>query len=285
MINRMYASVALFTIFFSEVSYANVTIQSPTGGNITFSLKKKGEHYDDNSWGKIFFSNHSYSADLSRDDRTYIEDGSSKVSPSGKYLIVNSVSGGIVEFGDGSSKYADRAYCSVVDMSNGCIVSDWDGEACGYTWTGGKDVLADSESAGADVFDFNSMRPSINKMNNTLSSLDIRRASNMLRCDAPSKENIDKYQQLANENEKAKKIVINAISDYLHSIENGASINSKAYLFTNPDSNTQTKAYLVPGDKIKIIQYSPDNKWINIGYINSKGMPLVAWVKADSVIK
>lgn len=40
MINRMYASVVLFTIFFSEVSYANVTIQSPTGGNITFSQKK-----------------------------------------------------------------------------------------------------------------------------------------------------------------------------------------------------------------------------------------------------
>ncbi|ELN2579088.1 hypothetical protein RY966_004906 [Enterobacter kobei] len=264
---------------------ADIVIRSPTGGNITFSQKKNGEHYDDNSWGKIIFSNHSYSADLSRDDRTYIEDGSSKVSPSGKYLIVNSVSGGTVEFGDGTSKYVDRAYCSVVDMSNGCIVSDWDGEACGYTWTGGGDVLANSEDAGADVFDFNSMRPSINKMENKLSSLDTRRASNMLRCDAPSKENIDKYQQLAKEDEKTKKIVINAISDYLQSIENEASISSKAYLFTAPDSNTQTKAYLVPGDKIKIIQYSSDNKWVKIGYINSKGSPLVAWVKADSVIK
>ncbi|QLC83807.1 hypothetical protein ED5_3167 [Enterobacter roggenkampii] len=129
------------------------------------------------------------------------------------------------------------------------------------------------------------MRPSINKMKNKLSSLDIRRASNMLRCDAPSKENIDKYQQLAKEDEKTKKIVINAISDYLQSIENEASINSKTYLFTAPDSNAQTKAYLVPGDKIKIIQYSSDNKWVKIGYINSKGSPLVAWVKADSVIK
>ncbi|HCB9238027.1 TPA: hypothetical protein M2P33_004204 [Klebsiella pneumoniae] len=271
--------------FFSKVSYADVTIQSPIGGSITFSQKKNGEHYDDNSWEKIIFSNHSYSADLSRDDRTYIEDGSSKVSPSEKYLIVNSVSGGTVEFGDGTSKYVDRAYCSIVDMSNGCIVSDWDGEACGYTWTEGEDVLANSEDTGADVFDFNSMRPSINKMKNKLSSLDIRRASNMLRCDAPSKENIDKYQQLAKENEKTKKIVTNAIFDYLHSIENEASINSKVYLFTAPDSNAQTKSYLVPGDKIKIIQYSSDNKWVKIGYNNSKGTPLVAWVKVDSVIK
>lgn len=71
----------------------------------------------------------------------------------------------------------------------------------------------------------------------------------------------------------------------MHSIENEASINSKAYLFTAPDSNTQTKAYLVLGDKIKIIQYSSDNKWVRIGYNNSKGTPLVAWVKVDFVIK
>lgn len=40
MIKRMYASVVLFTIFFSKVSYADVTIQSPIGGSITFSQKK-----------------------------------------------------------------------------------------------------------------------------------------------------------------------------------------------------------------------------------------------------
>lgn len=40
MINRMFASVVLFTIFFSEVNSADVTIQSPTGGSITFSQKK-----------------------------------------------------------------------------------------------------------------------------------------------------------------------------------------------------------------------------------------------------
>ena len=71
----------------------------------------------------------------------------------------------------------------------------------------------------------------------------------------------------------------------MHSIENETSINSKVYLFAAPDGNTQTKAYLVPGDKIKIIQRSPDNKWMNIGYINSKGTPLVAWIKTESVIK
>ncbi|CNI32196.1 Uncharacterised protein [Yersinia frederiksenii] len=206
-INCTYINAVLFLLFISGVSYADVTIKSPIGGALTFSQKKSGEHYDKNSWGKIIFSNNKYSADLSRSERYYTEDGSSKVSPSGKYLIVYSVSSGKVEFGDGTSKYSERAYCSVVDMENGCIVSDWDGEACGYTWVGNKDVLASSEEVGADTFDFNSMRPSINKIKNKLSSMDIRRVNNMLRCDSLSKENINNYQQLVKENIESKRII------------------------------------------------------------------------------
>ncbi|WP_314138398.1 hypothetical protein [Buttiauxella noackiae] len=285
MIKRMYASTMFVAIFFSGVSHADITIQSPTGGRLTFLQEKSGEHYEKNAWGKIIFSRNSYSADLSRDDRYYTEDGSSKVSPSGKYLIVSSVSGGNVEFGDGTSKYTDRAYCSVINMTNGCIISDWDGEACGYTWVGGKDVLASSEDSDGDIFDFNSMKPSMNKIKNKLSSMNLQRTRNMLRCDSPSKENINQYQQLVKENEKAKKIVTNAISDYVLSIANESLINTKSNLYSAPEGNSQTKAYLVPGDKIKIIQYSPDNQWVNIGYMNSKGSPLIAWIKADALVK
>lgn len=285
MIKRNYLSVVLLSPFITGVSYADITIKSPVGGVLTFSQKKTGEHYDNNSWGKIIFSNNKYSADLSRSDRYYTEDGSSKVSPSGRYLIVNSVSGGNVEFGDGTSKYSDRAYCSIVDMDNGCIVSDWDGEACGYTWVGNKNVLASSEEVGADTFDFNSMRPSINKMKNKLSSMDIRRASNMLRCDSLSKENINNYQQLAKENKELKQTVDDDVVKYSNNITTEFSIKSKSNLFTTPDDNSKTKAYLVSGDKVKVIQNSPDDKWMNIGYINAKGVPLVAWIKADTVVK
>jgi hypothetical protein len=66
----------------------------------------------------------------------------------------------------------------------------------------------------------------------------------------------------------------------LHSIENETSINSKAYLFAAPDGNTQTKAILCR-DEIKIIQRSPDNKWINIGYINSKGRRLLPGLRLN----
>ncbi|HAV1695164.1 TPA: hypothetical protein JG889_004302 [Enterobacter hormaechei subsp. steigerwaltii] len=64
--------------------------------------------------------------------------------------------------------------------------------------------MANSEDAGTDVFDFNSMRPSINKIKNKLSSMDIRRTSNMLRCDKPSKININNYQQLVREDKNIK---------------------------------------------------------------------------------
>lgn len=285
MINFTYINTVLFLLFISGVSYADVTIKSPIGGALTFSQKKNGEHYDKNSWGKIIFSNNKYSADLSRSEHYYTEDGYSKVSPSGKYLIVYSVSGGNVEFGDGTSKYSERAYCSVVDMENGCIVSDWDGEACGYTWVGNKDVLASSEEVGADTFDFNSMRPSINKIKNKLSSMDIRRVNNMLRCDSPSKENINNYQRLARENIESKRIIDGYMVNYINSITTEYSIKSKSNLFETPEDKSKAKAYLVSGDKVKVIQNSPNKKWINIGFINEKGVPSVAWIKADNVAK
>jgi hypothetical protein len=79
-------------------------------------------------------------------------------------------------------------------------------EHVGIPGRGSKDVLASSEDAGADVFDFKSMRPSINKMKNKLSSLDIRRASNMLRCDPLKRKYMDKYQQLAKRMKGQKKL-------------------------------------------------------------------------------
>ncbi|MCE0828765.1 hypothetical protein LVQ78_22440 [Buttiauxella sp. A2-C2_NF] len=283
MIKLNYLNGILLSIFVTGVSYADVVIKSPEGSTLTFSKEKKGEHYDKNAWGKIIFSTNSYSVDLSRSDRYYTEDGTSKVSPSGRYLIVISVSGGNVEYGDGTSNYSDKAYCSVIDMTNGCIVSDWDGEACGYTWVGNEDVLASSENAGANNFDFNSMRPSINKIKNKLSTIDARRVGNILRCDVPSKENINSYQQLATENGKTKEIVHESIANYLHGVTEESSIKSKSKLFKSPIDDSETKGYLVSGDKVKVIQVSSDGKWVNVGYINPKGVPLITWVKADTV--
>lgn len=40
MINRMYAGVVLFSFFLTKASYADITIQFPVGGHLTFSQKK-----------------------------------------------------------------------------------------------------------------------------------------------------------------------------------------------------------------------------------------------------
>ncbi|MEB7545986.1 hypothetical protein [Klebsiella grimontii] len=93
-----------------------------------------------------------------------------------------------------------------MDMTNGCIVSDWDGEACGYSWVGNKYVLASSGDVNADKFDFQSMRPMINKTIDDFSGIDEREVANMLRCDSPSKENINTYQRMTKENKKRKEL-------------------------------------------------------------------------------
>lgn len=168
-------------------------------------------------------------------------------------------------------------------MTNGCIVSDWDGEACGYSWVGNKDVLASSGDVNADKFDFQSMRPMINKTIDDFSGIDEREVVNMLRCDSPSKENINTYQRMTKENKKAEGIVLKSISEYLRKITEISTVKTKSNLFTFPNDNNKTSAYLIPGDKIKIIQTSPDNKLVNIGYINTKGSPLISWIKTDTL--
>ncbi|EOW6644720.1 hypothetical protein ACOZ0N_001638 [Cronobacter muytjensii] len=256
-------------------------IKSPEGGRLIFFSGKEGGCYEKYSWGKIVFYRNNDSADLSRSDRYYIENDSSKPSPSGKYLIVTSVSGGYVEFGDGVKKYTDKTYCSVVEMANDCIVSDWDGEACGYSWVGNKDVLASSGDVNADKFDFQSMRPVINKTIDDFSGMDEKDIANLIRCDSLSKENINTYQRMAKK--KMKGVVLKFISEYLNEITEISTVKTKLNLFALPNDNNKTSAYLVPGDKVRVIQASPDNKWINIGYINAKSSPLISLVRTKTL--
>lgn len=39
----------------------------------------------------------------------------------------------------------------------------------------------------------------------------------------------------------------------------------------------------MPGDVVKVIKFSGDVKWINIGYINAMGKPLSVLMIADSL--
>ena len=113
--------------------------------------------------------------------------------------------------------------------------------------------------------------------------MDSESVENFMRCDAPRKENINSYQEFAKKNKESKKIINNQIVNYLKRDLTELTVKAKATLFTTPDESSKTKAYLIAGDRVKKIQNSPDNEWINIGYINKKRTPLVAWIKAETV--
>ncbi|MFZ4833742.1 hypothetical protein [Rouxiella sp. Mn2063] len=277
--------IAFLSVAISSVAFSDVIITSPIGTELIFSDKKTGENYDPYAWKKLSFKDGRDPIDLSIKGRYFTEDGSSRVSPSGEYLVVTSISGGYLDSVDGKREYIDKAHCSVVDMKNGCFVSDWDGEVCGYNWKKNEDVLASSNSPGAETFDFLSLRPTINSIKDNLPLLNETTVRNYLRCDMPDKKNINVYQELIKVNKVSKELVSECIIKYLGGISSEKTIIKKTYLFSASDNNSRTKAYLVSGDKVKVIQSSPDNRWVNIGYINAKGTPLVAWVKADTLVK
>lgn len=275
-LKKLIASFFMFAAY--NPAYADIKIESKYGSAVIFSQKKQGEYIEDNSWSKLIFSRGNESFEIGWPERYYTEDGSSKTSPSGRYLKINSISGGYVDVGS-EKKYVDRAYCSVIDMRDGCIVSDWDGEACGSDWINGKDVLAESD--GAQTFDFMSLRPAINKIIKPMVDLSVNGISNLLRCDFPDDKNIDAYQELIKSNPPTTSDVVFAMVKYLNKLQESRVINSKTILYSSPSDDAKTKSYLIAGDRVKVIESTYDNEWVHIGYINDKGVPLVVWIKKD----
>src|SRR5574344_2002946 len=132
--------------FVTGITYADVYINAASGNSLLFSQKRSGDGIVNNAWSKLYFVSGGNKTELVSQGRYY--EGGSKKSPSGNYILFYSVSGEFVSLEDGTDKYVDRAYCSVIDMRDGCIVSDWDGEACGYDWVNNQDILASSAEKG-----------------------------------------------------------------------------------------------------------------------------------------
>lgn len=265
-------------------AYADIEVKSQNGNSVIFIQPRYGDNIELDAWGKLIFSQNGKKIDLSRADRYYTENGSSKVSPGGNYLVVNSVAGDYLDSGDGAKQYVSRSYCSVIDMRNGCIVSDWDGEACSYQWNKSQDILSGSDDNDADTFDFLSMKPAVRKIKGSYSTLKTMDANNLMRCDKINNENVDDYQTLSKENQEVRQTVLNGILNYINKLDISSSIStSKSYLHSSPDENSITKSYLVAGDKVKVIQLSQDKKWVKLGYVSSKGKPLVKWVRFEDI--
>lgn len=276
--------VILAPYLFISAALADVRLVSPSGSALIFSDKKTEKNYDRNAWGQLFYEVKGKRVNLSIEGRYFVEDGSSRLSPSGRYFVVNSVAGGYVDMFDGrGEQYVDKAYCSVIDMRTGCIISDWDGEACGYDWKKDSDELASSDEPNAEKFDFLTFRPDINKPYKQLSSLTLKEVNGYLRCDPISKDNISTWQRLAKENKVSQKNVDSVIVDFIKSLRHSATISMTTYLHSLPDNASVTRSYLIPGDNVKVIQTSKDQQWLLIGYITTKSRPLAAWIKRESL--
>lgn len=285
MIKNRVVAVIFICLLVTKASYADLIVKSPNGNTLIYSQEKKGENYNGAAWGKVTFLHSNNRVDLSVNSRYYISDDSSAMSPSGNYYIINSVASGMVTISDGTDKYTDKAYCSIIDMKTGCIVSDLDGWVCSYKWVNNKDILAESDSLEADKFDFLAARPSIKELKKSFSLINEQEAENILRCDAPNENNISSYHNLLKENKKIQKIITKEIINYLTNLPSSSISKDKANLFAEPNLNSKMKAYLISGDKVKIIRKSTDNKWINIGYINKKGTPFISWIEASDLQK
>ena len=276
-------TICVVSLFFvTRITYGDVSINTASGNSLLFSQRKAGNGVVNDAWSKLYFVSKNNKTELVFQGRHYEENGASKKSPSGNYILFYSVSGEFVSLEDGTEKYVDRAYCSVIDMRDGCIVSDWDGEACGYEWVNNQDILASSTEKGGDIFDFMAMRPSINMSNSQRLMNNEESVKNLLRCAPPNITNIEAYQALIKSNKKYFSSIRDGMLRYLIDLPN-MEVKNKAPLFFAPNKNSKSKAYLISGDKVKLIQNSPDGRWTNIAYINSKKVPLIAWIEASNV--
>lgn len=189
-------------LLFSLTCKADIIIKSNFETNLLFTDKKEGGNYDRGSWGKIIFIKNKAMIDLSKSERIYASSDYSELSPSGIYLKVNSINRDYLSMKGKPKNAVDKTYCTIIDMRNGCIITDWDGEICGYEWKINEDVLTSADNTVARDFNFISLRPNLGKVKKSFSLLSKFEVKNLLRCDEPSKENITIYKRMAEENKE-----------------------------------------------------------------------------------
>lgn len=276
--------VLILSCMMCREGIADITVTSPNGNAIVFSQAIAGKNIDRNAWRKVFFvDKNKKQQDLSREYRYYTGDYAQEfLSPSGRYFQLMSVEGGYVN-DDEDGVYTDRQYCSVIDMQDGCIISDWTGAICGYHWAEDSDLLIEDSIGYEDTADFLSERPKM--LTNYLFSYDIYYVKNLLRCDPPNDNNLNLYQIFITKNTKSKDIIEARINDYLDSLSTTLVIKNKTYLYSSPTGSADINGYLFAGDKVKLIEKKDeyDGVWLKVVYINAKGTALISWIEESEL--
>lgn len=276
--------VLILSYIMCREGIADITVTSPNGNAIVFSQAIAGKNIDEGSWSKIFFvDKNKKQQDLSNDDRYYSGDYAQEhLSPSGKYFQLISVEGGYLN-DDENGVYTDRQYCSIIDMEDGCIISDSDGIICGYHWAEDSDLIIEDSIGYEDTADFLSERPKM--LTDYLFSYDINYVKNLLRCDPVNDDNLNLYQTYITKNTESKDIIEVRINDYLDSLSTTLVIKNKTYLYPSPDNTSGSTGYLIAGDKVKLIEKKDidDGVWLKVVYINAKGKPLITWIRESEL--
>lgn len=270
--------VCIFLIFLPFMAFADTCVVSLSSGNsLCFSNPMSGGNYERGSWGTMYLLRDGKKVPIEIENRYYSTASEDDISPSGNYINITTVEGGYIE-GDGEKEYVDRAYCNVIDMRTGCIVSDWDGSMCGYQWKKNEDVLSSSAEGDSDTLDFLSFKPKVS----VVDKINDRNVRNLLRCDAVNDKNIDAYANLLKANNKNKEI-LTPVANFYNTLPGEGIVIDKSWLHSEANDDSVTKVYLVAGDPVKFIVESNDKKWRKVIYNASGKRFYVGWIKSENI--
>lgn len=143
----------------------------------------------------------------------FARDYSPRVSPSGRYAVLDVLRAGVVDPGpSGTAEDSGRQYCPVLDTASGCIVSMQAGELCGGNWSEKADewivtgyeydatkAMIQYEFSGANEL-WNQFQKSV-KLNGSASIrqhlVDSAGLINIMKCEPPNTSNRASYSLIA----------------------------------------------------------------------------------------
>lgn len=229
-----------------------------------------------------------------------------QISPSGRYAVLDILRAGIVDPGPkGKPEPETRQYCPVLDVGTGCIVSVQSGDLCGGSWDQRKDLWVvpgyDGDSSKA-MLDYQFQNVNIvwheylaanaksfrYTLNNALvSNLGI---TNLMACQPPAADNLDAYAAMARQLIKDGNFSDARYIDKKLGVKGNSSAQSqgltisvdKARLYDGPSLSTQTRTYLVKGDRVRVLDKSGAD-WVKIEYRQSNGPFIEKWIQAVSL--
>ncbi|WP_157646762.1 hypothetical protein [Burkholderia ubonensis] len=228
-----------------------------------------------------------------------------RISPTGKYAVIDMLRTGFIDPGpSGKPEVQSRQYCPVLETKTGCIVSNQSGELCEGQWGKQSDRWmvpgltdeASSEMLKHQFNDANSLWKGYVNSAGKPYHLSIRETIfsnlgiyNLMACDLPSVNNIASYKNIAEELKKAGDVMSSEyVTKRLQRVANQGGWNElrkilseKVFLFDKPNSEYQTKMYLIRGDDVRVL--GTMKGWVKIEYLEKSGRSIQKWIRKEAL--